>query len=455
MFGKVFRKTSSKNSVNADHDKQHETSPSTTVPKPRESIDKYPNTIRRLQEFEPIRRDQYRAKLQAAYAFRLGYLEVLTNSREEMKKAHRTVTHMAQAHAKMAHLLSDGGTNTTSTSNDKNSPVAKLRESNRKMKEVLVQNADIMDDTIAQSILEWQTAVEEKRQQLENYSGKLLNNLQLLEKKVSHSWSMYSSIVKWFGKDPSEIIEGEEKPILDTWLCELAYRSLVTKQQEAWEEGFQGLENMFQSIKDLECLRRIQFRETTVLFLEKQQELFGDIAGASNSAVSPWEEKEILPESIADEINDLVMEKLESEQLEMEDDDDDPLRKYEEIFDTGSILSSEFAHHCTVLDIVLESDSGSNLQCCFTVLTSDGYIHLFVLPDNLTEHVRDIQSAVTVLFADDHGQRCPDRTIKISEASISEEEMKKISVKVADETITLLPYSSSDKDKILHVITQS
>ena len=73
-------------------------------------------------------------------------------------------------------------------------------------------------------------------------------------------------------------VDDEETDIVedctDVWIVEMRYRVAVAYQTSAWGKGSDELSKLFASMKEAECMRRMNTREYLVAFIQRQERLF-------------------------------------------------------------------------------------------------------------------------------------------------------------------------------------
>lgn len=160
----------------------------------------------------------------------------------------------------------------------------------------------------------------------------------------------------------------------------MQYRVAVAYQNTAWEKGTTELTKLFSTVKQEECLRRINLREFLVAFVQRQQRVFLSLPGIHNTVLEDLVDKKMTKEDI---------EKLIEATIENQASN---YKKSADTASSGSAPSSKGADN--ILDVHLESPLSSDLTCkakviqrkssatsgwktSLAIMTVDSYLHLF------------------------------------------------------------------------------
>jgi hypothetical protein len=195
----------------------------------------------------------------------------------------------------------------------------------------------------------------------------------------------------------------------DQWAREVNYRCALRKQQTTWAECLPALQELFESAKSAETLRRINVREFCAVFREQQQAVFQTAEQAHQLPIEDWMARETnreeMEKEILDSIDKLVAQSMKSNDpiasdgngSEMKDevtyhqpssDRVSVLGFYEDLFTVS--LESDFCTSASVVEVIKKGDKlGDKLvrsNMALAVITSDSMLHLFSVNSQKVKH---------------------------------------------------------------------
>jgi hypothetical protein len=89
-------------------------------------------------------------------------------------------------------------------------------------------------------------------------------------------------------------------------VVEMQYRVAVAYQNTAWEKGSAQLTKLFATVKQEECLRRMNLREFLVAFVQRQERLFLSIPGVHHSVLEDLIGKELTREEMEQNVQAII-----------------------------------------------------------------------------------------------------------------------------------------------------
>jgi hypothetical protein len=172
-------------------------------------------------------------------------------------------------------------------------------------------------------------------------------------------------------------------------VVEMQYRVAVAYQNTAWEKGSTELTQLFSTVKQEECQRRMNLREFLVAFVQRQERLFLSIPGVHHSVLEELIGKELTREEMEQNVQAVIQARAE---------------KYKKVSQklSGSAIISEGTEDENQ-DLNLESPLSSDLflkakvverkgtgvmmgwRTSLAIITADSYLHFFDLDSENVE----------------------------------------------------------------------
>jgi hypothetical protein len=190
----------------------------------------------------------------------------------------------------------------------------------------------------------------------------------------------------------------------DPWLAEFQYRSCLESLEQVWEAKCSEFFALFSTVCDAECMRRINLRESMILFVREQQNPFMDVGDSQSSALTDWVEKETSQQEVREHVHATIRQEMEalgastasiniaapsdaSEQAGSPTTDrQDDMAVYRRKFTPASPLESDYLLDAFVLE-QRDQKSGEpdGSKIVLAVVTSDSFLHLFELASDKIE----------------------------------------------------------------------
>jgi hypothetical protein len=202
----------------------------------------------------------------------------------------------------------------------------------------------------------------------------------------------------------------------DPWLAEFQYRSCLASLEQVWEAKSAEFFALFTTVCDAECMRRINLRESMILFVRQQQNPFMDVEATQATALTDWVEKETSQQEIQEHVQAAIrreMEALGASTASMNiaspsDGSDEPsspttdrrdvMALYRRQFTPESPLASDYLVNAFVME---QRDRPGELdfpKIVLAVVTSDSFLHLFELASDRIELSSTPEEAFQVLL---------------------------------------------------------
>lgn len=167
-----------------------------------------------------------------------------------------------------------------------------------------------------------------------------------------------------------------------------------------WEAKCTELYALFATVCDAECMRRINLRESMILFVRQQQNPFMDVEDTQATALTDWVEKETSQQEVQEHVQATIRREMEAlggsiddmniasptdgnEQAgsPTTDRNKDDMAVYRQQFTPVSPLESDY-----LLDaFVLEQREPDGSKIVLAVVTSDSFLHLFEIASDRIE----------------------------------------------------------------------
>jgi hypothetical protein len=167
----------------------------------------------------------------------------------------------------------------------------------------------------------------------------------------------------------------------------MQYRVAVAYQNTAWEKGNAELTQLFQTMKEEECRRRMHLREYLAAFVQRQQRLFMSLPSVHNEVLEDLVGREMTREEVEETVQEAIRERTKTIQRAND--------KTHKKSNAGPGLEGVNEDEG---DFTLESPLVSDLLCkakvierrnagvmygwktSLAIVTADSYFHLFDLP---------------------------------------------------------------------------
>ena len=188
----------------------------------------------------------------------------------------------------------------------------------------------------------------------------------------------------------------------DPWLAEFQYRSCLQSLEQVWEAKSAEFFALFATVCDAECMRRINLRESMILFVRQQQNPFMDVGDSQSSALTDWVEKETSQQEVQEHVEATIRREMEAlgartasmniasgggDQANLPATDrQDDMAVYRRQFTPVSPLASDYLLDAFVVeqrDHKPDEPEGSRIV--LAVVTSDSFLHLFELASDRIE----------------------------------------------------------------------
>jgi hypothetical protein len=185
--------------------------------------------------------------------------------------------------------------------------------------------------------------------------------------------------------------EGEDTEIvedcIDVWIVEMHYRVTVAYQSFAWEKGSDELSKLFASMKETECMRRMNVREYLVAFIQRQERLFMSLPDIHTPVLKDLVGRDMDRSTLEDVVQNDIRKR--AERLARADA---KLKKQKSVkfnltgadekegnFTLQSPLQSELMSRAKVVE---RKSTGimATWRLSLAIVTVDSFLHLFDLP---------------------------------------------------------------------------
>jgi hypothetical protein len=173
----------------------------------------------------------------------------------------------------------------------------------------------------------------------------------------------------------------------DVWIVEMHYRVAVAYQSFAWEKASSELSRLFSSMKETECVRRMNVREYLVAFMQRQERLFVSLPDIHTPVLKELVGRDMDRATLEATVQTNIRkraERLAIEEAKKKKEPDVPkslegANEQEGNFTLQSPLQSELMSKARVVE---RKGIGmiSSWKLSLAVITKDGFLHLFDLP---------------------------------------------------------------------------
>jgi hypothetical protein len=184
----------------------------------------------------------------------------------------------------------------------------------------------------------------------------------------------------------------------DPWLAEFQYRTCLEILEHVWEAKRTEFFALFATVCDAECMRRINLRESMILFVRQQQNPFMDVGDSQSSALTDWVEKETSQQEVQEHVEATIRQEMEAfgastasiniaspsgggaQASSPTTDRQDDMAVYRRHFTPVSPLASDYLLDAFVLEQRdQEPGEPDGSKIVLAVVTSDSFLHLFEL----------------------------------------------------------------------------
>jgi len=186
--------------------------------------------------------------------------------------------------------------NSSMTEERRSNMLSNLIDSQAIMADKFGNNSKAMESEIASELTQLRIELETKTAAITEIGDAIIAELEATETEVTKTWDSYYAVaVKALSseggmvadissrhllggslKKPADDIAETEivEDCVDVWIVEMHYRVAVAYQTFTWEKASAELSKLFASMKETECMRRMNTREYLVAFTQRQERLF-------------------------------------------------------------------------------------------------------------------------------------------------------------------------------------
>lgn len=183
--------------------------------------------------------------------------------------------------------------------------------------------------------------------------------------------------------EETEIVED----CVDVWLVEMHYRVAVAYQTFTWEKASAELSKLFASMKETECMRRMNVREYLVAFIQRQERLFVSLPDVHTPVLKDLVGRdmdrstleEVVQNDIRKRAERLAREDAKNKTKEVVGKDLAGTNKTDGNFTLQSPMQSELMGKAKVVE---RKGTGmmASWKLSLAIITVDSFLHLFDLP---------------------------------------------------------------------------
>jgi hypothetical protein len=98
----------------------------------------------------------------------------------------------------------------------------------------------------------------------------------------------------------------------DPWLAEFQYRTCLASLEQMWEAKRMEFNVLFGTVQEAECMRRINLRESMILFVRQQQNPFMDVEDTQTVVLTDWVEKESSQKEVKENVQVAIQEQMKA-----------------------------------------------------------------------------------------------------------------------------------------------
>jgi hypothetical protein len=164
-----------------------------------------------------------------------------------------------------------------------------------------------------------------------------------------------------------------------------------------WEAKRTEFNALFATVQEAECMRRINLRESMILFVRQQQNPFMDVEDTQAVVLTDWVEKETSQKEVKENVQVAIqgqMEALSASTASMNiaapadvsptTDRWDVMAVYQRTFTPVSPLESDYLVNAFVVEQRLQPGEVDGQIVMLAVVTADSFLHLFELACELS-----------------------------------------------------------------------
>lgn len=188
--------------------------------------------------------------------------------------------------------------------------------------------------------------------------------------------------------ESSSTLKKKVNAINDVWLVEMHYRMSVAYLTTIWEKCSAELSNLFASMKELECNRRLRLRELLILYMQRSERLWlsipSMITAVTKDLVSAPTDSETIENDVQQSIRDKaqIYQRKDAAKMTTDPMNGPGLAGVAELrsgYELQSPLMSDLLGKAQVIWRKNENLM-SVWKPCLAIATSDSYLHLFNVP---------------------------------------------------------------------------